>query len=92
MKKIRLGTNEDGSPLFHYEAEPGESVVFTGPISGAVQLPDGSIVDVTDPFVAVKDDQQALAVSDAIGARHEAEGHPLFADEPFDFVHIPSEG
>lgn len=90
MKKIRLGTNEDGTPLYHYEAEPGESVVFTGPISGTVELPDGTTVDVTDPFIGVADEATALAVSDAIGERHVAEGHPLFADEPHDFVHVPS--
>lgn len=95
MKKIRLGTNEDGSPLYHYEAEKGESVVFTGPITGTVDLPNGKSVDVTEPFIGVSDDKTALAVSDAIGKRHEAEGHPLFVNDPLadnnGFVHTPSE-
>ena len=92
IQKIRLGTNEDGTPLYHYIADG--PVVFTGPITGEVTLPDGREVDVTEPFVEVADDAEALALSDAIGARHVAEGHPLFlgdATVPDDgFVHVPS--
>jgi hypothetical protein len=92
IRKIRLGTNEDGTPLWHYEADG--PVVFTGPITGTVELPDGTVVDVTEPFVEVADEAEALALSDAIGERHVAEGHPLFVQDPNmpsdGFVHTPS--
>lgn len=92
IQKIRLGTNEDGTPLYHYIADG--PVVFTGPITGEVTLPDGRVVDVTEPFVEVADADDALALSDAIGARHVEEGHPLFVNDPTmpndGFVHIPS--
>lgn len=70
----------------------GPHLVMTGPISGTVTLPDGTVVDVTPDFIEVESVEQARLVSDAIGARHVAEGHPSFADEPHDFVHTPSEG
>ena len=55
-----------------------------------VELDDGRVI----VFFWVADDAEALALSDAIGARHVAEGHPLFlgdATVPDDgFVHVPS--
>lgn len=80
IQKIRLGTNEDGTPLYHYHCDG--PVVFTGPITGSVTLPDGRVLDVTEPFVAVEDEAEALLVADAIGARHVEEGHPLFVADP----------
>ena len=88
MHKIRLGTNEDGTPLWHYQFDPDEVAVFTGPITGTVTLPDGQVVDVSDTFVAVPDQATADAVSDAIGQRHVEEGHPLFTGDP----DVPSDG
>jgi hypothetical protein len=92
MKRTRLGTNEDGSPQYHYEAEDGEVLVFTGRnITGTVEVA-GAEYDINDQFTAVPDEATAAAVADAVGARFESEGHPLFAAEPHDFVHTPSEG
>lgn len=92
LQKIRLGTNDDGTPQYHYIADG--PVVFTGPVTGTVTLPDGRIVDVTEPFVEVADEAEALALSDAIGQRHVEEGHPLFVNDPTmpsdGFVHTPS--
>lgn len=88
VTKIRLGTNEDGSPHYLYQSDdPTKALVLTGPITGAVTLPDGTEYDVTEPLIEVEPGHELL-VSDAIGAVHEAEGHPLLPDEPF--VHIPS--
>jgi hypothetical protein len=89
LHKIRLGNNEDGTPHYLYQQDdPSIPLVFTGPISGTVETPDGTVYDVTEPVIEVQPGHE-LHVSDAIGQRHEAEGHPLHgADDPF--VHTPS--
>lgn len=74
------GFNEDGTPHLHYKSDG--AIVITGPITGHVVLPDGKMLDVTPPFIEVKDEAEALLVSDAIGVRHEAEGHPDFVKDP----------
>lgn len=91
-----IGTNEDGTPRFHiYSDDPSAHLVMTGPIVGTVDIA-GRTVDVSAPFIEVADEAEALAVSDAIGARHVAEGHPDFVNDPtadsFGFVHIDSSG
>jgi hypothetical protein len=89
--KTRLGTNEDGTPLYHYaQDDPTKSVVVTGPISGTVTLPGGATIDVTDAVIEVDTEAEALAVAEAIAVRHVAEGHPMFENEPHDFVHTPA--
>lgn len=45
----------------------GDHVVITGPITGVVELPDGTRVDVTAPVVAVSSEEQAAEVAHAIG-------------------------
>jgi hypothetical protein len=80
LTKIRLGTNEDGTPLYHYIADG--PVVFTGVARGLVTLPDGTEVDVTDDFVEVASEAEALVLSDAIGQKFVDEGHPLFVADP----------
>jgi hypothetical protein len=82
LKKTWDAVNE----RVHYQ---GEHVVFTGQATGYVTLADGSVVDVTDPFVAADSPEHALAISDAIGARFAAEGHPAHRDGTA-FVHTPS--
>lgn len=65
----------------------GTHVVLTGPIKGTVTTADGTVYDVTEPVVEVRDGHQ-IEVADLIGARYAAEGHPDHdADTPF--VHIP---
>lgn len=86
LQKIRLGDNEDGTPHYFYrQTDPSVPVIVTGPISGTVTLPDGTVYDVTDAVIEVAPGHE-LHVSDAIGARHVAEGHPR-SDS---FVHVPS--
>jgi hypothetical protein len=51
-------------------------LVFTGPITGAVTLPDGSQVDVSPPVVTVPDQDTAEAVAHAVAVRYRDEGHP----------------
>lgn len=53
----------------------GTHVVLTGPITGTVQLEDGTVVDVSAPFIEVSDDQ-AAEIAHRIGERYAAEGHP----------------
>lgn len=89
-----IGFNEDGTPRFHiWSDQPDAHLVMTGPIVGSVEV-DGQTVDVSAPFIEAASTEQALAISDAIGARHVAEGHPDFVNDPtvdsFGFVHIPS--
>lgn len=50
-------------------------VVLTGPITGAVTLEDGTVVDVT-PGVIEVDPDQAEEIAHRIGLRYAAEGHP----------------
>ena len=64
-------------------------VLLTGPIKGTVTLPDGRTFDVNADMIEVEDVATALAISDAIGKRHEERGHPNHdPDEPF--IHTPS--
>ena len=85
---LRVEVNPDGS--LHYISDG--PVVLTGPISGAVTLPNGKVVDVSPTLVEVADDAEALALAEAIGQRHADEGHPDFANEAHDFVFVPREG
>lgn len=72
LTKTRLGTNEDGTPHYHYS---GEHVVLTGAASsGEVTLADGSKVDVTDAVVAAKDPEHAQAIAEAIAVAFPVEG------------------
>lgn len=96
VTKIRLGTKDDGTPLFHYlQDDPTKAVVFTGPVAGVVELPDGTTYDVTDELIEVEPGHELL-VSDAIGDKHVAEGHPDLVADPerdsFGFVHVRSDG
>jgi hypothetical protein len=65
-------------------------VVLTGPIAGIVTLPDGTTYDVTEAIIEVQPGHELL-VSNAIGERHVAEGHPSFATEDHDFTFTPEE-
>lgn len=90
VRKEYRGRNEDGTPHFAYISDdPSDHLVVTGDIFGTVEV-DGEQVDVTESVIVVDSPEKALKVSDAIGERHVREGHPLFADEPHDFVHVPS--
>ena len=53
----------------------GNHVLLTGPISGNVQLEDGTVVDVSNPFIEVSDDQ-AEEIAHRISMRYYEEGHP----------------
>lgn len=94
VRKEYVGLNEDGSPHFAYISDdPNDHLVVTGPIYGVVHV-DGEAVDVSEPVIAVDSHAKALAVSDAIGDRHQNEGHPDFLKDPLvpndGFVHVPS--
>ena len=94
VQYTHIGFNEDGTPRFHVESDvPGAHLVLTGPIVGPVVV-DGVAVDVSAPVIEAESPAHALAISDAIGARHVAEGHSDFVNDPdadsFGFVHIPS--
>lgn len=88
------GFNPDGSP--HLVIVSDGHVVMTGPITGQVTTSDGTLYDVTDPFIEVASEEHALQISDAIGAMHVSAGHPDFVNDPtkdsFGFVHVDSAG
>lgn len=67
-----------------YDAGKGH-VVITGPISGTVQLDDGTTYDVTDTVIEVASPEHAAEVAHQIGLRQESEqSHPNHdADVPF---------
>ena len=69
--------------------------LFTGPIGGDVVLPDGTVVDVSPPVIYLPTRELVDAVADAIGRRHEVDGHPLFLADPtvddHGFTYIPTE-
>lgn len=85
MIKTRLGTNEDGSPHYHYAAD---ALVYTGPnISGTavVTHPDGTEFeyDVSDLYTEVFPGHE-LPLAEAVAQRFLDEGHPSHdADVPF---------
>jgi hypothetical protein len=51
-------------------------VVLTGPITGTVELSDGTVVDVSPVIVEVSSQDEANELADLIGQRYAAEGHP----------------
>ncbi len=88
------GFNDDGSPRFNISVDtPGAELLMTGPIRGSVVV-DGVEYDVTPEFIEAPDRATALLISDAIGARLQAEGHPIFLNDPeahdLGFVAVPS--
>lgn len=85
ITKTRLGTSEDGTPLYHYESDG--HVVLTGPIVGTVKLANGTEVDVTDAVIEVPSEKAAAEVVHLIGKRYAAEGHPSHTDgAAFEYV------
>jgi hypothetical protein len=63
----------------HYRQDPldpDKPVMFTGPVSKPVQLPDGTVVDVSPDFIELDSHEQAGLVSHLIGVAHETDGHP----------------
>lgn len=51
-------------------------VVLTGPITGTVELSDGTVVDVSPVVVEVSSQEEADELADLIGQRYAEEGHP----------------
>lgn len=86
MTVEKIGTNEDGSPHYHYKSDG--HVVMTGPIKGTVTCGDGTVYNVSDDFIEVACDTpaetdggkhencHALEVAHLIGKRFNDEGHP----------------
>lgn len=87
------GFNEDGTPRLHIVSDG--HVVLTGNIVGTVEV-GGKVIDVSAPAIEVESPEEGLLVSDAIGARHIAQGHPDFVADPdkdsFGFIHVDSSG
>lgn len=86
VERIRLGTKDDGTPMYHYHCPEGH-VVLTGPITGVVEV-DGETIDVTAEVVAFDTAEEALAVRLAVEDRYVAEGHPDFLNDPT----VPDDG
>ena len=86
LQRVNAGTNEDGSPHWLYVG-PDDHVVYTGPyVTGAVEV-DGELIDVSPNIILAKDQDHAMKIAEAIGARFEAEqNHPMHTDGT-PFVH-----
>ncbi|MGN6607949.1 MAG: phage tail fiber protein [Jatrophihabitans sp.] len=88
LQKFNIGTNEDGSPRFHFvhDGDPDEAVVYTGPnIGGSVTVSDGTVYDLSEHVTVVRKGHEG-EVSHHVGLRFESEGHPLHLEaggEPF---------
>lgn len=83
LTKIRLGTREDGTPLYHYQSDG--AVVIPGPITGEIETSDGTTYDVS-PEIFEVDLAHVEEVAELIGERYAAEGHPQVEG---DFQHVP---
>ena len=75
LSKTYSHQNPDGTA--HYVYASDKPLVYTGPISGLVTLPDGTVYDVTEAVIEVESEEHAAHVSDAIGKRYAVEGHPV---------------
>lgn len=63
----------------NYRQDPPDAskpVLLTGPVSRPIQLADGTVIDVSDPFIELASAEQAGEVSHRIGLHYEDEGHP----------------
>lgn len=60
----------------HVFSDSPNPVVLTGSISGLVQLPDGSQVDVSPVAVESESEEHAAAIREAIGKHYQKHGHP----------------
>lgn len=70
----KVGTNEDGTPLYHYQSDG--HVVFTGPVTGPVTTADGTTYEVSPAVIEVASPEHAVEVADLIAQRHMTDGHP----------------
>jgi hypothetical protein len=71
-----IGKNEDNSPHYHYtyDGPEGGGLVRTGPVSGSVQLADGTVYDV-GPEVIEHAPGHGNAIAFHIAKMHEKSGH-----------------
>lgn len=91
LQKIRLGTNEDGSPHHLFISDdPTKPVVITGPIQGKVKIQHAGQeheYDVNEWAIEADHPEHAGLIAHEIGVRHEREGtHPLHSEQS-PFVH-----
>lgn len=89
MTLLKRYDPETGQVIYE-QTDPTIPLVLTGPIAGNVTLPDGTVYDVTEAVIEVAPGDE-IPVSNAIGTRHVAEGHPAFAGEDYDFEFTPEE-
>lgn len=67
-------TRDTHGNITHVQSD--KHVVITGPVSGVMELSDGTKVNVTDPFVEVETEDHAAELADLIGRKHAHDGHP----------------
>ncbi len=61
-------------------ADEGEHVVLVGPISGAVTLDDGEVLDVSPVAVVARDSKHADKIAHAVGQHYADHGPPTDPD------------
>lgn len=75
MSKVNIGTNEDGTPRFHYH-HPDAHVVYVGrAIQGSVKV-GNKTVDLGEDYVVADSEEHAAQIAHAIGEHLAANGHP----------------
>lgn len=55
-------------------------IVLTGPITGTITRPDGTVVDVSAEAVEVDTQEEADEIAQAVAERYAAEGHPFMVE------------
>lgn len=81
----QTGVNPDGTPAFTVESDrENPHIVITGQnAQGTVELPDGTVYDVTAPVIEVDSEEHAGLVGHLIGELHEDPNRSLLANQGF---------
>jgi hypothetical protein len=73
--RVETTVDADGREHKHYIGEPGEHLFVPGPVTGIMQLADGTQVNVTPDVISLPQ-EQASELNDLIVDHWVANGHP----------------
>jgi hypothetical protein len=54
--RTEITLDENGQPVVNYITETTHHVLVTGAVTGAVKLSDGTVYDLTPPFIELEDE------------------------------------
>lgn len=80
---VNIGTNEDGTPRYHYDAGDAHVVYVGRAISGSVEV-NGKQVDLSEDIVVADSPEHAADIAHAIGVHLAKHGHPT--DPGFEYT------